>query len=91
MSSTITTGLVFVALLFLHRTINEHQSTSIIRITHHYSIIIGLCLRSKCALGAADGVNSLKVPAIRSVLEYFKYVARRLLPYLFMTSGSAAS
>ncbi len=32
-------------------------------------------------LGAADGVNSLKVPAIRSVLEYLKYVVR---PFAFL-------
>ena len=43
--SIITTVLVFVPLRFLHRRINEHQSTSIIRIPHHCLIIIGLCLR----------------------------------------------
>ena len=42
---------VFVPLRFLHRHINEHQSTSIIRIPHHCLIIIGLCLRPQvCTL-----------------------------------------
>jgi hypothetical protein len=84
MSSIITTVLVFVPPCFLHRRINERQSTSIIRIPHHYLIIIGLCLRPKCALGAADCDNSLKVPAIRSVLEYLKYVVR---PFAFLISS----
>jgi hypothetical protein len=76
---------------FLRRHINGRQSTFIIRIMHHCLIITGLCLHLQVFARVIDEKDSLKVPAIRSVLEYLKCAIHHSLTDRSRDFGDVAS